>query len=198
MTTLNQDHSNRKYLFILLGLIASVILVMAFSSFVDWNTKHYFAKQSPISLKVQSPIVVRERDTEVKVVEKMITPVAPEQVDTPIKKLICDTWGQYECLTAVAVSMGEGLRQAEDESSKNDFNINDNGTIDVGPMRVNSVHFDKPGCSFQEVVFDDKNVACAYRIWDESDPEHKLGDGKGSWEPWVAYWSGAYLAHLDN
>ena len=156
----------------------------------DWHRTKYIQTNSPVTITFNPIFEVKSKE-ETKVVEVAFKPATPDQVDTPIKKLICDTWGPYECLTAVAVSMGEGLNHPEDG-----FNVNTNGTIDVGPMRINSVHFTKPFCSLQEVVFFEKNIKCAYYIWDISDPEHKEGDGKGSWEPWVAYWSGSYKQYL--
>ena len=81
---------------------------------------------------------------------------------------------------ALAVSKAEnGTRQPDR------FNINTNGTIDIGIFQINSVHFKREGCSLAEIVDAYKNVDCAYQIWQEQ-----------GWNPWVAFTTNKYLGHL--
>ena len=171
----------RTYLTVMALVIFLPAIWFGFSKFVDWNEKHYFQKQDPITLKVQAPIVVRERE-EVKVVEKPLVLEYPEEIDTPLEKYICEKFGTFECKTALAVSLAEnGTRQADR------FNINTNNTIDVGIFQINSVHFEKEGCALFQIVDPIQNVNCAYTIWQAS-----------GWGAWVAHNNGAYLAKLDK
>lgn len=144
----------------------------------DWFNKHYLDFNIPVKVAVFSPVEIKIRKPQV--IEKKLVLEYPEEIDTPIEKYICDKWGVYECKTALAVSKAEnGTRQPDR------FNVNNNGTIDVGIFQINSIHFKKEGCSLAEIVIAEKNVDCAYKIWKAS-----------GWSPWVAYKNGNYLGML--
>jgi len=78
-----------------------------------------------------------------------------------------------------------GVAQAESGFREDAININDNGTIDVGIFQINSVHFKQEGCTLQDVVYQNKNVECAYKIFKAS-----------GWSAWTAWKSGSYLAEV--
>ena len=167
---------------ILSGLYASVVAVNG------WFETHRLVFAPPVVVTLNKPVRVEERKPEV-IIEKY-TLDYPEPIDTPLKKYICEKWGPFDCKTALAVFTAEsGLREEA-------VHINNNDTIDIGVAQINTVHFKKEGCSLKEIVDAKKNVDCAYRIWDESDPDHKLGDGKGSFTPWVGFWNGNFKTHL--
>lgn len=167
---------------VVIGLGTVVILVNG------WFETHRLIFKSPVVVNFNKPITIEERKPEV-IVEKFVLDY-PDPINTPLEKYICEKWGPFDCKTALAVFTAEsGLREDA-------ININTNNTIDVGIGQINSVHFKKTGCSLKEITDAYKNVDCAYRIWDESDPEHKLGDGKGSFMPWVGFWNGNFKSHL--
>ena len=154
----------------------SLIVAIAVGIYVLWDN---YQLQKPISVNVAlQPLVVKR----VKVVQ-VITPatfIYPKEIETTAEKKICDKWGPYECKTAIAVAKHEGLNHEVYE-----FNTNTNGTIDVGYFRINSVHFDKEGCSLAEVITEEGNINCAYQLWKEQ-----------GWKIWVAYINGSYLSSL--
>jgi len=67
------------------------------------------------------------------------------------------------------------------------FNANANGTIDVGIFQINSIHFNKEGCSLKEVSDAYKNVDCAYEIYKQS-----------GWTPWTVFNTGSFKEHLNE
>lgn len=159
-------------LLVLIGVVRGVTMVN------DWFNTHYFEFRSPIAFA--APMSIKAREPQI--IEKKVHLEYPEEIDTPIEQYICDKWGTYECKTALAVSKAENDTRQPDR-----FNVNTDGSIDVGIFQINSVHFEKPGCSLAEIVDAQKNVDCAYQIWEAS-----------NWNPWVAYWSGSYLAKLGE
>lgn len=165
---------------VLLGLALLIIgVATAIKSIADWGAGHQFVKQEILSLHIQLPYRIEKIVP--KVIQQVIT--APELADlTPIEQRICEKWGMYDCQVAIAVAKHEGLNHPIDS-----WNINTNGTIDVGYFRINSVHFNQPGCSLAEVITEEGNLNCAYQIWEAQ-----------GWTPWVAYTNGNYLKSLGE
>lgn len=144
----------------------------------DWFSTHFFQFNQPIMVALNTPVEIKKREPQI--IEKKILLDYPDEIKTPIEKYICDKFGTYECKTALAVSSAEnGTRQPDR------FNINTNGTIDVGLFQINSIHFKKEGCSLKEIVDPYKNVDCAYKIWQSS-----------GWSAWVAFNNKNYLSKL--
>lgn len=171
-------------LFLKIFLIISIITGLSIGVYEvnNWFETHRFVFQYPVAVKtpvyieIRKPIVIREKAS-------IVTPVRPEEINTPIKHYICDKFGEYFCLEAVAIFSAEsGLREDA-------VGINSNGTIDIGIAQINSVHFKQPGCSLKEIVNAEKNVDCAYNIF--------IANGK-SWNAWVAYNTGSYLSKLNK
>lgn len=155
-----------------------------------WVNYHEFVFPERLvvfELKVNKPFEIKEREMQAPI---FMVEAKYEDLDEAIKstgdkqdvaKYICDKWGVTNCRTAIAVAKAEsGLREEA-------ININDNNTIDVGTFQINSVHFSKEGCSLKEVSTWKGNVDCAYQIYESH--------GK-SFNPWVAYWKGSYLAQM--
>lgn len=163
---------------LILGFIVIVpIFLILFNKFIDWSKDYEIHKQKMIALDLNKPYDVVKRE---EIVSKPLVLDYPEDIDTPLEKYICDKFGTYDCKTALAVAKAEsGLREDA-------FNINTNNTIDVGIFQINSIHFSKPGCSLQEIVFANNNVDCAFLIWQAS-----------GWGAWTAWNSGAHLAKME-
>lgn len=170
---------NRFWLYV--KLIVSLIVIgglfWVFMIVNSWFNTHYFEFNSPVIVNFYQPIVIKKRIP--RVIEKKLILDYPDAIDTPLKQYICDKFGVYDCKIALAIASAEsGLREEA-------FNINTNGTIDVGIFQINSVHFKQEGCSLKEISDAYKNVDCAYKIWQAS-----------GWEPWVAFLNGNFKSKL--
>ena len=203
MKDLQQQRPKLKYQRLYLTVMALIIFlipgIIGISKFIDWNEKHYLVKQDPITLKVQAPIVVRERE-EPKVVEKQITPATLEEVDTPIKKYACDKWLKETgtdayCLIMIAIFQAESGWNNQ-AWGYNPPTENKGKSLDYGVAQINSLWWDEKGCSMIDIVIEAKNIDCAYMIWDRADGEE--GNGKGNFNPWMAFVNDKHLAHLDK
>lgn len=161
-------------------IISAMLLgAYAMDATARWGALHEVVYQNPVEVKVQSPIVIKDRPKVIQL-DAVIYEVKPEFYKglTDTEKQICDTFGLH-CREAIAVAKAEsGMRESA-------FNINTNDTIDVGLFQINSIHFGKTGCSLKEVSTVTGNIKCAKQIFDAS-----------GWNPWVAYNSGAYLKFL--
>ena len=160
-----------------MGIACFLLAGTAVVLIAGWFDHNRIVFHSPIELAFFQPVKVEERKPEI-IVERFALDY-PGQIDTPIKKYICDKWGPYDCKTALAVFTAEsGLREDA-------IHINTNDTIDVGIAQINTVHFKKPGCSIKDLVDQYKNVDCAYKIWQDQ-----------GFQPWVGFTNGNFKTHL--
>ena len=156
-----------------------------------WFDKHEIRFNKVVQVQTQWPITIAEREVKTKEIITILEKIpAPEDLTSEPEKLIYKYFGIEQYRMAIAVSRCEGLNHPADG-----FNVNTNGSIDVGYMRVNSVHFKTPGCSLLEVATPDGNISCGYKIWDRADGTE--GNGKGSFEPWVGYTNGCALTKYE-
>jgi hypothetical protein len=96
------------------------------------------------------------------------------------QKAIYEVFGEEDGRVMYAIAQAEsGLR----EDAYNTYNSN--GTIDLGLLQINSVHFHKEGCDPKKLMEYKGNIDCGYKIFKSS--------GFGAWS---AYNSGAYLEKL--
>lgn len=171
--------TKKKLIFSTLAILGFLTMICAFAVRVAlWFDSNKVIVKSPLVVKTQDMVTVERRTTQV--ISPIINVNYPNEIDTDIKKRICEVFGVYECKTAIAVALHEGLNHAPDG-----FNTNTNGTIDVGYFRINSVHFNKEGCSLAEVITEEGNIQCAYKLWKAQ-----------GWGIWVAYTNGSYLSSL--
>lgn len=181
MTNLGKKLEKKRpyYLFLLLAFFVMSLIWFGFMIAVDFTNTHQIVKHKILEATWSLPVSFEKKDQPPKVVEKVIKPATPDQVDTPIKKYICEKFGQYDCLTAVAVA------QAESGMREDAVNLNSGKSLDTGIFQVNQVHWGQAGCSLKELVDAYKNVDCAYSIFKAS-----------GWTPWVSYNNNSYLAKL--
>ena len=180
MKNLDTNHP-RAWLLLLVVVILVVPLVVGWLKLNSFYEKHWIQTNNPVNISFKPVFEIRDKE-EPKAVEKPLILDYPEEIDTDLEKYICDKFGTFECKTALAVSLAEnGTRQ------RDRFNINTNGTIDVGIFQINSIHFDKEGCALYQIVDPIQNTDCAYKIWQES-----------GWSAWVAFTTYGYLAKLDK
>lgn len=164
-----------KLILIFIILLLSILLgyggVKKINSFFQTNELVF---NQVLKIELKAPVEIKKREP-----EKVILDY-PQEIDTDLEKYICEKWGVFDCKTALAISLAEnGTRQPDR------FNVNRDGSIDIGIFQINSIHFSKPGCSLAELVIAEKNVDCAFKIWKAS-----------GWSPWVTWKNGGYLKHL--
>jgi len=156
-----------------------------------WFETHAFQFNPPVVVTFNPPIEIVERKIEGEKIISLIEAIPnPEDLETDPEKLIYKYFGIENYKMAIAVSRCEGLNHPADG-----FNVNNNNSIDVGYMRINSVHFKTEGCSLLEVATPEGNIACGYKVWDRADG--KEGNKKGSFSPWVGFTNGCALTKYE-
>ena len=167
-------------IFSAIALLLIIIIGVAVIRINDWFETHRFQFNKPVEVRLNPPVEIVERQAQVREIVRVIEELPTLDNLTPIEQYICDKWGVFDCRIALAVSKAEnGTRQPDR------FNVNTNGTIDIGIFQINSVHFKREGCSLAEIVDAYKNVDCAYQIWQEQ-----------GWNPWVAFNNGNFADNL--
>jgi len=175
---------------LVLVVIILILLGIGIVKVNDFFNKNYLQFNQVISIKLQVLVEIKHRETPVSEIIKVIEKIPyPNDLDTPAKKKIFEVFGIENYRLAIAVSQCEGLNHPVDG-----FNVNTNGSIDVGYLRINSIHFGQKGCSLNEVSTLDGNITCAYKIWDEA---NKItGDKIGSFGAWVGFTNGCASTKL--
>jgi len=165
---------------ILLGILGYSIIELL-GTVNDFFEGHYLQFNQVIQVTLKKPIEIKQREMLSPVVEYIELLDYPDEIDTEIEKYICEKFGQYECKTSLAIAKSESNLKEEA------IHINSNGTIDLGVFQINSIHFDKPGCSLQELVFAKKNIDCAYNIWKAQ-----------GWSPWVVWRNKSFIDRYEK
>jgi hypothetical protein len=146
------------------------------NSFFENN---YLQFNRVLNIEIKRPIEIKKKEILSPIVKYIELIDYPNEIDTPLEEYICKKFGPFECKTALAIAKAEsGLKEDA-------VNINKNGTIDIGIFQINSVHFNQEGCSLKDIVFAEKNVDCAHKIFE-----------KQGWEPWVAFINGSFKKQL--
>ena len=165
----------------LLGLIAFLIILLVFTYAIlgavsGWFDTHTIKYNKVLEVIVRKPIEITERKAEVREIIKVINEIPnPVDLKTDTEKYIYEVFGIENYKLAIAIARAEsGLREEA-------FNVNTNGSIDIGVFQINSVHFKKAGCSLKEVSTVKGNVDCAYSIFKTS-----------GFNPWVAWKTGSF------
>lgn len=168
---------------IIVGLILAFAIFAIGSAKVvsGWFDTHQIVFNQVIDVQLNKPVEIQERKVNSQAVIQVVQEIPElEGLTDPTEHYICETFGPYDCKTAIAIARAES-RMREDA-----VNVNTNGTVDLGIFQVNSVHFDREGCSIQELVFARQNVDCAYQIYQEQ-----------GWSPWVAFKNGNFRNHIE-
>jgi hypothetical protein len=180
----------------ILGIISAGILIVA-SLFAtgrainSWYDTHYLQFNRVFEITIRPPIEIKDREVKSQEIVTIIESIpAPEDLKTDPEKLIYEYFGIEHYRMAIAVSRCEGLNHPADG-----FNVNTNGSIDVGYMRINSINFKLEGCSLLEVATPEGNIACGYKMWDRGDGIE--GNKKGNFNAWVGYTNGCALTKYE-
>ena len=162
-------------------ILAGIAYLLATAS--NYMVKNTLTIQKPIvvSIETRPMVVVEERKPLLLLSPYRITkPVAVETVNmNDAERAIYEVFGLEDYKMALAIA------KAESGLKVHAFHANDNGSIDLGIFQINSVHFNKPGCSMNELVTVMGNVKCAKQIYDAQ-----------GWAPWVVFQTGAFINNL--
>jgi hypothetical protein len=168
-----------------IALVGALIIACGFMYAIlkgvsRWFDTHALKFNSPIVISFNKPVEVEERKVARTEIVRIVEEI-PEYKDlTDIEKYICDKWGVYDCKLAISIARAES---GMNELAFNAYNTNN--TLDIGIFQVNSVHFNKEGCSLKDLVDAKKNIDCAYEIYKDS-----------GWNAWSVYKSGAFKDKL--
>lgn len=166
------------------GIISAIFLLIglgftAFKGMSNWYNTHEIVFNKILTMEWKKPVEIKDRKLEITEIINIVNQIPTLDNLTPIEQYICEKWGIYDCKTALAIAKSEsGVREDA-------WNVNTNGSIDVGIYQINSVHFKKEGCSLKELVDQYKNVDCAYKIYEAS-----------GWSPWVVFKTGVFKDKL--
>jgi len=144
-----------------------------------WSATNRIIVTFPFELKFYQPFRVEEIKPTV-IVETLDFPTDLQNLP-PIETYIVKKFGVADAKIALAVA------RAESNMREDAVNLNGGKSLDMGIFQINSVHWNRPGCSLKELVDPYKNVDCAYSIFKEQ-----------GWNPWVAHKTGAYLSHVEK
>jgi len=188
-------HINKKtYLLAFIGLVIIVagLTTSVLKALNTWWATHELVFNKVVNLELKRPIEIKDRQIETQEIIKIIETIpAPEDLETDIEKYVYEVFGIENYRLALAIFKSEsGLR----EDALNTYN--ENRTVDYGVAQINSTHWDKiEGCSLKEIVEYKGNIDCAYILWDRANGT--AGDKKGSFSPWSAFKSGAFIDKLE-
>ena len=172
-----KEENYRPWLWLLVAIVLFISTIFVFNKTIDWFDRHKIVKNRIVSVTFKWPLTIQKREPQI--IEKIIEPYPEDLIDTPVKKYICDTFGVYDCKIAL------GIVASESNFNTEAWNINSNGTIDIGIWQINSVHFSKEGCSIRDALDPIRATDCAHRIFEES-----------GWQSWTVFNNGAFSGHL--
>jgi len=180
---------------ILAGILVLILIVGLLNALLrgvnTWFAHNELVWNKVLQMQLRWPIEIKTREVATKEIITILEQIpAPEDLTSEPEQLIYKYFGVEHYRMAIAVSRCEGLNHPADG-----FNTNSNGSIDVGYMRINSVHFKTPGCSLLEVATPEGNISCGYKIWDRADGVE--GNKQGSFSPWVGYTNGCALTKYE-
>jgi hypothetical protein len=163
---------------VVIGIILASLWYV-FRVISNWFDNHRVQYNQPVKIVLNAPIEIVERKKDIEYIIEAVEELPKLDNLTPIEDYICEKWGVYDCRVALAVARAESGMRADA------WNVNSNGSIDIGIFQLNSVHYKKDGCGLADVVDPYKNVDCAYQIWEAQ-----------GWTPWVAFTNGSFKGNL--
>lgn len=139
-----------------------------------FHSQYTVSLQSPILLRLQSPLVISERLNSEQ--------AAAARRDQHGRRL--SAWQEYacrifgpDCRTALAI------QRAENPQGKCEiYHYNSDGTLDWGYFQINTVHLERPGLNLRDLLDCKANIDFAYQLYRE----------KNGFTPWSTYNSGKY------
>lgn len=174
------------YIWLIAGLL--FLILCAIQGLNSWFNTYALEFHKFVQVSVQSPITIEKRKP-VEILSPLVMEILTENKMAdldPVEQIILKVFGVKDYKVARAIAIHEnnyiGRGNKWDEQV---INNNANNTVDVGIFQINQVHFKKPGCTLQEIVFAEKNILCAKSIYDEQ-----------GWNPWVVFQTGSFKRSL--
>jgi len=144
-----------------------------------FHSRYTVSIQSPILLRLQSPVVVAERLTSDGATEA--------QADQHGRRL--SAWQQYACRQfGPDCRVALAIQRAENPQGKCEiYHYNSDGTLDWGYFQINTVHLKRPGLNLHDLLDCKANIDFAAQLFRE----------KG-FTPWSTFNSGIYRRFLSQ
>lgn len=150
---------NKQYL--IGGLVATVAFLAAGITAGLYINSHNFNWRKPVAFI--KPLVVSKKQLVINETKIILPDSIPLNEN---EKYLCTKFGD-QCKIALQIQHLENGNEKCDR-----FHVNDNGTIDVGFMQINSIHL-KKGYTLADLIDCKKNIDIAYEIY--------KGSGWGAW-----------------
>lgn len=165
---------------ILTGIIFAIVFVASFK-ILKWHDTHQIHGQSPIVVKLQTPIYATLRQL---IVNNTYTVQADEK-NTPLnanQQYACDKFGD-DCKLALAIAHAENGTGVCDRINWS----NANQSLDIGFFQINTLWVDKKLVPPADLFDCRKNIDFAYQLYKRSGNSFKL---------WSTFQNGAYKKFL--
>ena len=161
---------------ILLSVASFYFCLKQINAYFDTHTLTF---NQVLKVQLKEPITINKR-----AILKPVTIIKvldyPDEIDTPIKKYICDKFGAYDCKVALAIV------KAESNFNDQAFNANTNGSVDLGCWQVNFPTHIK--------TISPKDALDCYKATDWAFNKYKRD---GNFGAWVAFTSNSFTNHLE-
>jgi hypothetical protein len=174
-----KPNKTKIYLTTLLVLMILTEIIAGAVYINEWYNTHLIIYRSPVKVGFYSPISIELRKE--KIIEKKIIMDYPDQIDTPIKKYICDKFGAYDCKIALAIV------QAESGFNDQAIGSNTNGSVDLGLWQINF--------PTHKGTISPKDALDPYKATDWAYAKYKRD---GNFNAWVAFTTDKYLVHYEK
>jgi hypothetical protein len=169
------ERINLKKVKIIAIAVAVIVVLVALLICVEkvnaWYDKHFIQFNAPVEMKFNYPIEIKQR---LPIIQKIVLDY-PDEIDTPIKKYICDKFGPYDCKVALSIV------KAESNFNDQALHANSNGSVDLGCWQINF-----PSHAGQ---ISPKDTLDCYKATDFA---YQLFQQQG-FRPWTTYNNDSYL-----
>jgi hypothetical protein len=149
-------------------------LLIASGFFWWFHNEYTISFQSPVVVRLQSPLVIAER----------ITSDGAERARADQRGRRLSAWQEYACRKfASDCRVALAIQRAENPQGKCEiYHYNSDGTLDWGYFQINTVHLKRPGLNLRDLLDCRANIDFAYQLYRE----------RGGFTPWSTYNSGRY------
>ena len=172
----NQKVRSRRWSAWLVVLLSLVIVAVAAAAF----HRHYTVSfQSPIRIKLGSPVVVSER-----ILSEDALRARGDQRGRALS-----AWQQYTCQKFGSdCRLALAIQRAENPQGKCEiYHYNSDGTLDWGYFQINTVHLKRQDLNLHDLLDCKANIDFAYQLYRE----------KGGFSAWSTFRSGKYRQFLQ-
>jgi hypothetical protein len=155
-------------------------LVLAGILFGWFHSRYTVSLQTPVLVRLQSPLVIAER----------ITSDGAERAREDQSGRRLSAWQEYACRKfGNDCRVALAIQRAENPRGKCEiYHYNSDGTLDWGYFQINTVHLKRPGLNLRDLLDCKANIDFAYQLYRE----------RGGFTPWSTYNSGLYKRYIGR